>query len=1120
MQGDPKRRRAIAALAAGYLCFGLAWILLSDALLGLLLLPEQMQRLSTVKGVLFVLLTTGFWTWAAHHIGTLTPDPMPRQLARREGLAARWLALLAACMLPLLALLLRQQLAPLAEGRPVFLLFMLPIVLAALLGGLTAGLLATLLSGLLTALWTPDLRWSPFGWSHLDSFLWVLMLSTGVVISLLSAVLLRSLRRERRHRLLIDAVIDGSPDAIWVRDPQGQVLLANQVAQQQQGVLEGPLSPLEQATLGDGHVHNVAATRRLRDGPLHHLLLTVGPVPDAQGGRQGVFSIARDVTELRDSLAVLSRSQLALAEAQQLAHMGSWEIELPDGQPQTSAELRRLLGLPEGQLLHSLSELARCFEPSDEFEGALERALAAGESYQGDLQLRRPDGSRAWVTARLRVDLDRNGRPARLSGALQDISARKRAELALAEREQQLRRVLEGSDQGYWDWDLSSDRLQVSENLERLLGYPEGQLHQRGTRWADFVHPEDLPVALAAVERHKSGATPHYQAELRCETLDRRWRRLSVRGRVLERDAQGRALSMAGTFNDITERHELELALCEAQTVFDRSDEGIMFCDAELRITKVNPALCAITGYSPSEVIGQTPRLFSSGRHDAAFYAGMWASLKQHGRWRGEIWNQRKNGEVYAEILSISVVRDAEGAVLHYIAVFTDVSLLKRHEEELERMLHYDPLTGVANRRLLTDRLQQALARARRSGKPLAVCLLDLDGFRQANERHGEDAGNRLLVGVAQHLQSVLRADDTLARLGGDEFVLLLTELHSTQECLQVLDRVLSAARLPVVLGEGLQLGLSASVGVTLFPADDVDPDTLLRHADQAMFQAKDAGRDRYQLFDPEAERRAQAQRSELQRLQQAYEAGEFVLFYQPKIELADGRLAGAEALIRWQHPERGLLPPGEFLPYLPGSALELPLGQWVLEQAWDQAARWHAQGAALCVGVNISAHELLAPGFAERLAATLARQPGVPPALLELEVLESAAIGDMAQAVAVMRECRTLGVRFALDDFGTGYSSLSYLRQLPVDVIKVDQSFIRNMLSSESDLEIVVGVIGLARAFHLEAVAEGVETLEHAQALRRMGCQLAQGYGIARPLPLAQFEAWRAQWQGLPSDN
>ncbi|MFO1252071.1 MAG: EAL domain-containing protein [Inhella sp.] len=649
-----------------------------------------------------------------------------------------------------------------------------------------------------------------------------------------------------------------------------------------------------------------------------------------------------------------------------------------------------------------------------------------------------------------------------------------------------------------------------------MLGYPEGCCTS-AARWDDFVHPEDLPLALAAVERHKSGATPHYQAELRCQTQDGRWRRLSVRGRVLERDAQGQAPSMAGTFNDITERHELQLALREAQTVFDRSDEGIMFCDAELRITKINPALCAITGYSPSEVIGQTPRLFSSGRHDAAFYAGMWASLKQHGRWRGEIWNQRKNGEVYAEILSISVVRDAEGAVLHYIAVFTDVSLLKRHEEELERMLHYDPLTGVANRRLLTDRLQQALARARRSGKPLAVGLLDLDGFRQANERHGEDAGNRLLVGVAQHLQAVLRADDTLARLGGDEFVLLLTELHSTQECLQVLDRVLAAARLPVALGEGLQLGLSASVGVTLFPDDDADPDTLLRHADQAMFQAKDAGRDRYQLFDPEAERRAQAQRSELLRLQQAYEASEFVLFYQPKVELADGRLTGAEALIRWQHPERGLLPPGEFLPYLPGSTLELLLGQWVLEQAWDQAARWHAQGAALCMGVNISAHELLAPGFATRLAATLARHPGVPTALLELEVLESAAIGDMTQAVAVMRECRSLGVRFALDDFGTGYSSLSYLRQLPVDVIKVDQSFIRNMLASPSDLEIVVGVIGLARAFHLEAVAEGVETLEHAQALRRMGCQLAQGYGIARPLPQAAFEAWRAQWQGLP---
>ncbi len=702
-----------------------------------------------------------------------------------------------------------------------------------------------------------------------------------------------------------------------------------------------------------------------------------------------------------------------------------------------------------------------------------------------------------------------------LSEGLRRALQRKRQSLdVLAEREQQLRRVLEGSGQGYWDWDLRAARLRVSDNLAPLLG--ASTLPDDAAGWSALLQADDLAELRALLDAHGRAPAHNQQIELRVRHADGGWKRLLLRGGAVDPDETGRPRRLSGTFSDVSERRELELALREAQLVFERSDEGIMVADARLRITRVNPAFCAITGYRPEEVIGHTPKLLSSGRHERSFYAAMWTALTQKGRWRGEIWNRRKNGEVYAEMLSINAVRDPHsGSVQHYVAVFTDISLLKQHAEEMQRLLHYDPLTGVPNRRLLTDRLQQGIVRAQRSGRALAVCLLDLDGFRHVNERHGEDLGNRLLVAVAEQLQQVLRPEDTLARLGGDEFVLMLSELSSTEEATQLLDLVLDALSRPCEV-DGWKLQIGASIGVSLYPDDPSDPDTLLRHADQAMVQAKQAGRHRYQLFDPAAERRAQVQRELLQRLRDALTQGEFRLHYQPKVALADGRWIGVEALIRWQDSQRGLVPPGQFLPQIAGSAFEHELGDWVLDEAWRQAAAWQAEGLGLVVGINLGAHQLLAPGFIERLRERLARHPELPPACIELEVLESAAIHDLEQAIEVMARCRELGLRFALDDFGTGYSSLTYLRRLPVDTLKIDQSFVLQMLDRDDDRSIVAGVVGLARGFGLHVVAEGVESLALAQALRELGCEAAQGYGIARPMPAEALLAWRAGWRGL----
>lgn len=578
------------------------------------------------------------------------------------------------------------------------------------------------------------------------------------------------------------------------------------------------------------------------------------------------------------------------------------------------------------------------------------------------------------------------------------------------------------------------------------------------------------------------------------------------------RDQHGRITGLFGISRNITERKQDELALRQAAVVFQNSYEGIMVVGPDRRISRINPAFTRITGYAEAEAVGQSLQLLAANQEDTNFYHEVFDSLEAQDFWKGEIWSRRKNGELYAELLSISVVRNAQQHIEHYIGVFADISQIKAHEAELDRVAHYDSLTGLPNRRLLSDRLSQSIKRAERSGKSSAICFLDLDGFKTVNDLHGHKAGDALLVRVTQNLQHVLRAEDTLARMGGDEFVVILSNVASPEECALILDRILAAIRQPVLI-DGHTVHISASIGVSLYPADNADPDTLLRHADQAMYLAKQAGKNRYQLFDPEIDRQAQLHRSQLEWLRQALLERQFVLFYQPKVDLINGQVLGVEALIRWQHPTQGLLAPSAFLPYVQGSELEHHLGEWVMEAALAQATVWRKLGLHIQVSVNVSANHLLQPGFCQQLRNALARHPDVPPEQFELEVLETAAISDMVQAANILHQCKAMGVKFALDDFGTGYSSLTYLRKLPVDTLKIDQSFVRDMLTDSDDLGIVEGVIRLANAFQRHVIAEGVETLAHGSALRALGCRFAQGYGIAKPMAADQIPTWCAAW-------
>lgn len=442
---------------------------------------------------------------------------------------------------------------------------------------------------------------------------------------------------------------------------------------------------------------------------------------------------------------------------------------------------------------------------------------------------------------------------------------------------------------------------------------------------------------------------------------------------------------------------------------------------------------------------------------------------------------------------------------------------LREKSRQLEHIAHYDALTGLPNRVLFADRLQQAIVQSRRRGLSLAVVYLDLDGFKGVNDQHGHDIGDELLILVAQRMKEALREGDTLARFGGDEFVAVLVDLEDQDDYQAVLARLLEVVAVPTTVRHRV-LSVSASIGVTLHPQDGADADLLLRHADQAMYLAKQEGKNRWHLFDVAKDAAVKFQRESFERIRRALDQREFVLYYQPKVNMRTGEVIGAEALIRWQHPERGLLLPGAFLPIIEESQISEELGDWVIDTALTQVGEWHKAGLALPVSVNVGARQLQRPDFVPHLRDLLSVHPAVSPQDLELEIVETSALQDMALVSEIMHDCRTIGVRFALDDFGTCYSSLTYLKRLPAELLKIDRSFVRDMLDDPEDLAIVEGVVWLANAFGRAVIAEGVETVTHGELLVLLGCELAQGFGIARPMPGPDLVAWAQNWRPHPA--
>ena len=759
---------------------------------------------------------------------------------------------------------------------------------------------------------------------------------------------------------------------------------------------------------------------------------------------------------------------------------------------------------------HAWADLI-CPEDRREHRRAVKQAVLEVRPYALEYRIIDALGTERWVAE--------NGQPQAggqgvtwVDGIIADISQRKhhemRIEALLTEQSAILDNVMFGV------MFVRHRRIvSVNRRCEELFGYDPGQMMGSSTA---IVFTSSYDFEEAGERQYPAlAAGGDFSEERQYQRRDGSLFWALVSGCAL--DPQRANEGSIWVYADITARKEAEEKLRLSATVLEHIADGVMVVDAKGIIVTVNPAFTQITGYTEAEALGRHSSLNRSARHDAAFYQALWDELIASGFWRGEVWHQRKNGEVYLEWLTISAVRDTRAVTTHYVGVFSDITLIKESQEKLDHMAHHDPLTALPNRLLFHDRLQHALLRAARDQEQLAVLFIDLDRFKNVNDTLGHHVGDELLQKVAGQLAARLREGDTLARLregdtlarlGGDEFIVLLEGIDGEYGATQVAEKLMTMFDQPFTVA-GHELFVTCSVGISLYPDDALDLNMLIRNADVAMYQAKARGRNGYRFYAPSMTGEG-VERLRLETfLRRSLEKNEMFLKDQPQVEIDTGRLVGVEALVRWNHPELGLVPPARFIPLAEDSGFINQLGKWVLDEACRQMMRWQAQGLHVPkMAVNLSVKQF-ERGSIAGMVADILQETGLEPQRLQLEVTESV-IMNTGDALGFINDLHAIGVGLAIDDFGTGYSSLAYLKQLPVQTLKIDRSFIKDISTDVNDEAIAIAIIQLGKSMQLSVIAEGVETEEQAAFLLRHGCKLAQGYFYSRPV-LAQdmLERW-----------
>lgn len=996
-----------------------------------------------------------------------------------------------------------------------------------------------------------------------------LLLALGAALAVLQVLRNREALAATNSQL--NTLLDTIPDLIWLKDPAGRYLACNHrmaklvgmPANSIVGQRDGDFFATE--TVRRIHEHDraaIAAGTSVRDEEwlefpdgqrmLAETIKT--PVHDARGRLVGVLGIARDISERKEAeeriqrlnrvYAVLSginraiirlREPTALyAEACRVAvEVGGFRMAWlglvdPDSghvHPQAHA----------GETGDYLDKLQINLRDEERTRGPTGQAMRQGSHVVCNDIATDPNmarwrvsalelGYRASAAFPLRVDGEVRGTfnlYAGVPGFFDEAELKLLDELASnigfamefaegEEQRQQQDRALRASEQRYrFLLENAPFPVVLTRISDGILRYGNHRAE------ALFCIPREQGVGLPASRFYQNPQErDRFIQRLRQEgsVFDQELRMVNSAGRSFCALVSASVVEFEGepaifaAINDITERKRIQAEMELNAKVFEQSTEGIVICDAENNIVSVNRAFCEISEYSREELRGQNPRLLKSGRHDAAFYRNVWAQILNRGYWEGEIWNRRKSGEVFPCWLSITALRGDGQEVTHYIGVSRDISQHKQAEEQIRHLAHYDVLTGLPNRYLLNDRIEQAVSQAHREGHSLGLMFLDLDRFKNVNDSLGHQVGDRMLMEVARRLKGLVREEDTVSRLGGDEFIILLLGVDA-EGAAHVASKIIRSMAEPFMIG-GNELTITPSIGIAMYPEDGQGIESLLQCADSAMYRAKDSGRNTYRFFT--AEMHSQIRRTlQLENaLRRALERQELTLHYQPQLDIASGEIIGVEALLRWRHPEFGLVSPADFIPIAEDSGLILPIGEWVLRTAVRQNRAWQDAGLGhFAMAVNLSAVQFRQASLAQ-LVGQILKEGGLAPEWLELELTESITMEDPDLAIGILGGLHRQGVRLSIDDFGTGYSSLSYLKRFRINKLKIDQSFVQDITSDPDDEAIVDAVISLASSLQLRTIAEGVETEEQLEFLRSKGCDEIQGYYFSKPLPSSELEA------------
>ncbi|BCK87051.1 hypothetical protein MIZ01_0821 [Sideroxyarcus emersonii] len=922
---------------------------------------------------------------------------------------------------------------------------------------------------------------------------------------------------DRQLNKQVQDVVDSIPTATFIKDANGRIVYMNHACEEQWGisfdVLVGtdgstvfPPEQIEAFREKDREV--IAGGKQIEyEAPFWNAKLKenrIGfviknPIFDEEGKPLFLVCITFDVTEdKKKAAALLLQSQIV-----ENAVEGIVLIKASDSTIQyTNRQFETLFGYAPGELNGKHISIINAPGSKSQMETAHEinQHLQKEGVWSGEVLNRKKDGTT--ISTFLNAATFQHADMGELwVGYQRDITSSKQKEAAIIEKESRYRLAIETAVDGFWMVDMQGRLVEVNEAAARQLGYTrEEMLALTVPEIEAREKPEETAAHIAAIQR---------DGYARFESEHRRKDGSIFPVQVVTTFApmsQGRIFAFV---MDLSQRKQAEEALRLAAMVYENSSEAILVTDADNLIIAVNPAFEQMTGYAAAEVLGKNPRMFKSGRHDRDFYHSMWNALNTDGYWHGEVWDRRKNGEEYIKLLTINVIRDDKGASYRYVALFTDITERKKIEELMWRQANYDSLTKLPNRQMFHDRLEQEAKKAHRAGLAMALLLIDLDRFKEVNDTLGHDMGDILLIEAARRISTCVRESDTVARLGGDEFIVILSELEDIASIDRVAQNILDFLADPFKL-DAEPAYISASIGISLYPNDATELDILFKNADQAMYVAKYAGRNRFNYFTKDMQKAAQARMHLANDLRIAVTAGQFRVHYQPIVEMCSGRTYKAEALIRWQHPERGMVSPMDFIPLAEETGLIVLIGEWVFRQAVQQVVQWRSKfHPSFQISVNKSPVQIR---HAESVSwPEYLEQQHVSGDGITVEITEGLLLDAEVEINKKLLRFRDAGIQVAIDDFGTGYSSLSYLKEFDIDYLKIDQSFVRNLGPETNDLALCEAIIVMAHKLGFKVIAEGVETSAQHDLLAAAGCDYGQGYLYSRPLPPDEFEQWLA---------